>query len=107
MKDRFNRVGVSAGTAKRLQVLRTPPASETREMNRMYGNVARSIATVRSNLAGVAANPGAVNEQLGFRVAATGPIFREHRNEGLRERALGEQAPQQVGNPESDEKSVS
>jgi hypothetical protein len=35
MKDRFSSVGVSAGIANRLQVLRTPPANETSEMKRM------------------------------------------------------------------------
>ena len=35
MNDRFSSVGVSAGIAKRLQVLRTPPASDTSEMKRM------------------------------------------------------------------------
>ncbi len=35
IKERLSSAGVSAGIAKRLQVLRIPPASETSEMNRM------------------------------------------------------------------------
>jgi hypothetical protein len=35
MKDRFSSTGVKAGRANRLQVLRTPAASATSDMNRM------------------------------------------------------------------------
>ena len=60
MNATLRSVGVNAGTANRLQVLRIPAASETSEMNRMYGKVIRSIVTVRPNFSGLAANPGAV-----------------------------------------------
>jgi len=60
MNATFRSVGVNAGTANRLQVLRIPAASATSEMNRMYGKVTRSSATVRSNFSAFAAKPGAL-----------------------------------------------
>ena len=60
MNATLRSVGVNAGIANRLQVLRMPAASETSEMKRMYGKVMRSIVTVRPNFSGSAAKPGAV-----------------------------------------------
>ncbi len=60
MNATLSSVGVNAGIAKRLQVLRMPPASDTSEMNRMYGNVTRSIAVVSWNFSPSAAKPGAL-----------------------------------------------
>ncbi len=59
MNETFRSAGVIAGTEKRFQVFSTPAANATSEMNAMYGKVICSILTVRSNLAGSAANPGA------------------------------------------------
>jgi len=59
MNDTFSSTGVTAGTAKRLNVLSTPAAKATSEMNTMYGNVTRSIDTVSANFPGSPANPGA------------------------------------------------
>jgi hypothetical protein len=59
MNATFSSTGVNAGIEKRFHVLRTPAASATSEMNRMYGKVILSIRTVSSNLPGSAANPGA------------------------------------------------
>ena len=60
MKETLSSTGVKAGTAKRLQVFSTPAARATREINRMYGKVMRSICTVRSNFIGSAwYQPGA------------------------------------------------
>ena len=36
----------------------------------------------------------------------SGPVLRQNGHEGLGKRALGEQAPQQIGNAEGDEKGV-
>ncbi len=111
-----------------------PPASDASEMNRMYGNVMRSSCTVRSNLLGTAAKPGALrytmsgaaripstlttNRTSASRVAmcstkmrvSASPrldlILRQDRHEGLRKGAFGEDPPQQVGQLEGDEEGV-
>ena len=100
----------------------------------MYGKVMRSSATVRSNFSASAAKPGradvddqrrerdaergddeqrereqgrdVVDQQPGLVGAAPGLVLGEDGHERLRERALGEQAPQQVGNAEGDEERV-
>ena len=46
---RFNSTGVTAGMAKRFQVLSTPAASDTSDMKPMYGNITRVITTAESN----------------------------------------------------------
>ncbi len=47
-----------------------------------------------------------VDQQLGLFMPAAVPVFAEDRHERLRERALGEQAAQQVGQPERDEERI-
>src|SRR5690606_36355570 len=42
---RFSSTGVMAGTATRRQVLSTPEAKATSDMQTMYGNIARVIQT--------------------------------------------------------------
>ena len=59
MNDTLSSAGVIAGTEKWFHVLSTPAEKATSEMNAMYGNVMRSMRTVRSNFAGSAVNPGA------------------------------------------------
>src|SRR5580765_4558287 len=59
MNDTLSSTGVIAGMEKRFQVLKMPAASATSEMNAMYGKQMRSIVTVRPNLAGSEAKPGA------------------------------------------------
>jgi hypothetical protein len=59
MNETLSSTGVNAGTAKRLQVLRMPPASATSDMKRMYGKVMRVRLTVRANFSGSSVKPGA------------------------------------------------
>src|SRR5512135_1926132 len=90
-------------------------------MNSRYGNVQRSMATVRSNLPASEWKPGANSRTMTG--AATMPtmvmtdmnhaivptlhlVFRDDRNEGLRERAFGEQAPHEVRDLERDQERV-
>ena len=47
-----------------------------------------------------------IDQQFGFVVPAPVTVFAENRHERLRERALGEQAAQQVGQLERDEKRI-
>ena len=47
-----------------------------------------------------------IHQQLGLVMAAPALVFAEDRHEGLRERALGEQAAQQIGQLERDEEGV-
>ena len=47
-----------------------------------------------------------VDQGLGGLLAVLGFIFRQDRHEGLRERAFGEQAPQQVRQAECDNEGI-
>ena len=60
MNDRLSNTGVNAGTEKRLQVFSTAPAKAVSAMNRMYGKVSLSIATVTANLEASSEKPGAL-----------------------------------------------
>jgi len=61
MNETLSSTGVNAGTANRLQVLSTPAASATSEMNRMYGKVMRSNCTMSSNCSGFWWNQAGAN----------------------------------------------
>ncbi len=60
MNATLSSAGVMAGTENRFQVLSTPAANATSDMKAMYGKTMRSMLTVRPNLPGSAAKPGAV-----------------------------------------------
>ncbi len=49
MNATFSSTGANAGSEKRLYVLSTPDASVVSEMNTMYGNMIRVIATASGN----------------------------------------------------------
>ena len=59
MIDRFSITGVNAGIAKRRNTFSTPPASETSDTNRMYGNTILIMSAVSSTFPGVRAKPPA------------------------------------------------
>jgi hypothetical protein len=52
MKDMFSSTGVTAGILNWRQVLSTPPASATKDMQAIYGNMRRVIRMALRRLSG-------------------------------------------------------